>query len=43
MSQEQVLKLLGKCLDELRVRFVANLPTWTVKIVDKDGTREIQI
>ena len=37
MSLEAVLKLLRKCLAELRVRFVANLPEWTIKVVDKNG------
>lgn len=43
MSEEQVLLLLKKCLAELKVRFVANLHQWTVKIVDKNGIRLITI
>jgi 20S proteasome subunit beta 4 len=43
MTLDQVLKLLKKCLTELQVRFVANLPAWTIKLVDKDGVREISL
>lgn len=43
MSQEQVMKLLKKCIDELKVRFIANLPQWNIKIVDKDGIRDLKI
>jgi 20S proteasome subunit beta 4 len=43
MSVEQVMKLLKKCLEELKVRYIANLPQWTVKIVDKDGIRDMEL
>ncbi|KAI8905488.1 nucleophile aminohydrolase, partial [Gorgonomyces haynaldii] len=41
MSLEEVLKLVEKCRDELRTRFIANLPEFVIKIVDKDGIRQL--
>ncbi|KAJ3210388.1 Proteasome subunit beta type-4 [Entophlyctis luteolus] len=41
LSLEEAKELLRKCLAELKVRFIGNLPDFTVKVVDKDGIREI--
>jgi 20S proteasome subunit beta 4 len=43
LNLEEVLSLLRKCLAELRVRFIANLPDFTVKVIDKDGVRDISL
>ncbi|KAJ3387490.1 Proteasome subunit beta type-4 [Entophlyctis sp. JEL0112] len=43
LSLDEAKELLRKCLAELKVRFIGNLPDFTVKVVDKDGIREITI
>jgi 20S proteasome subunit beta 4 len=43
LSLDEAISLLKKCIAELKVRFVGNLPYFTVKVVDKEGIREIQI
>ena len=34
--------LLQRCVDELKLRMVINMPKFTLKIVDKDGIREVR-
>jgi len=41
MSQEEGLALLKKCIAEIAKRFIVNLPTFQVKVVDKDGIRNL--
>lgn len=41
MSQEEGVELLRKCVKELNLRFLANLPAFGVKVIDKDGVREL--
>ncbi|KAJ3329893.1 Proteasome subunit beta type-4 [Blyttiomyces sp. JEL0837] len=43
LSVEEAVALLKKCLAELKVRFIGNLPNFIVKVVDKNGVREITI
>ncbi|KAJ3319012.1 Proteasome subunit beta type-4 [Boothiomyces sp. JEL0866] len=43
MSLEEVKALLKKCFDELRVRFLANLPLFIVKVITKDGIEQIEM
>ncbi|KAI8618791.1 nucleophile aminohydrolase [Chytriomyces sp. MP71] len=43
LSVDEAVNLLKKCLEELKVRFIGNLPNFVVKITDKDGIREIPI
>ena len=43
LSLEEAKSLLNKCIAELKVRYIANLPEFTVKVVDKDGIREIDL
>ncbi|TPX34016.1 hypothetical protein SmJEL517_g03261 [Synchytrium microbalum] len=43
MSLEEAIALLRKCLHELKVRFVGNLPLFVVKVVDKNGIRVIEL
>ncbi|KAL7749813.1 Proteasome subunit beta type-4 [Sorochytrium milnesiophthora] len=43
MSREEVLGLVRKCINELKIRFVANLPNWKVRIIDRDGIQDVQL
>lgn len=43
LSLEEAKSLLRKCIAELKVRFIAQLPEFTVKVIDKDGIKEIQL
>jgi 20S proteasome subunit beta 4 len=43
LSVEEAKELLRKCIHELKTRFIANLPKFVVKIIDKDGIREVEI
>jgi|TARA_B100000780_G_C20838065_1_gene333051 20S proteasome subunit beta 4 len=40
---EEGLELARKCVNQLKTRFMMNQPKFTVKIVDKDGTREVEL
>ncbi|XP_064625001.1 proteasome subunit beta type-2-like [Lineus longissimus] len=40
-SKEEAVKLLQQCLNEIRKRFIINLPRFTVRIIDKDGIHEL--
>ena len=42
MTLDEGLELLDKCLNELKKRFIINMPTFTVKVVDKDGIRTLR-
>jgi 20S proteasome subunit beta 4 len=37
LTLQEAKVLMQKCLDELKVRFLANLPVFTVKVITKDG------
>ncbi|ELT93338.1 hypothetical protein CAPTEDRAFT_176004 [Capitella teleta] len=37
LNREEVLELLRKCVQEIEKRFIVNLGTFKIKIVDKDG------
>jgi 20S proteasome subunit beta 4 len=43
MSLDQILDVLRKCLAELKTRFIIRYETWKIKVVDKDGCREITL
>ncbi|KAJ1927797.1 Proteasome subunit beta type-4 [Tieghemiomyces parasiticus] len=43
MDLEEAKDLIRKCLQELHHRFIINLPRFSVKVVDKDGIREIEL
>lgn len=43
MDVEEAKELLRKCLEELRTRFIVNLPKFTVKLVNKDGITDIEL
>jgi 20S proteasome subunit beta 4 len=42
-SLEQGLATLKKCIDEVQKRLIVSLGNFKVKIVDKDGAREIEL
>jgi 20S proteasome subunit beta 4 len=39
MNLQQGLDLLQKCILEMKTRFVANFPRYTIKIITKDGIK----
>lgn len=43
MSLEEAKELLRKCIAELKIRFLVQQPTFTTKIIDKEGVREISL
>ena len=43
LTLDEGMILVKKCLAELKIRFVGNLPTFIIKVVDKDGTREVKL
>lgn len=43
MTLEQGLDLLRKCVNELETRFIVNLGDFTVRVVDKEGVRRIDL
>ena len=43
LSVNEALDVVRKCLHELRTRFMISQPVFIVKIVDKDGTRVLQL
>jgi len=42
MSVTEATELLVKCIDEIRTRFIVNLPTFKVRMVDKNGITNMQ-
>ncbi|KAJ3098616.1 Proteasome subunit beta type-2 [Phlyctochytrium planicorne] len=43
LTLEEAISLLKKCLAELKIRYLINLPDFTVKVVDRNGIREIDL
>ncbi|ORX46976.1 N-terminal nucleophile aminohydrolase [Hesseltinella vesiculosa] len=43
MDVEEAKKLLQQCINELKTRFIVNMPKFVVKLVDKDGVHEIEL
>jgi 20S proteasome alpha/beta subunit len=43
MPLEQGLEVIRKCINELHTRFLISQPNFVVKVVDKDGCREVKI
>jgi len=41
MSREEVIELAHQCFNELKLRFLINLSSITMKIVDKDGVHVV--
>lgn len=43
MTEEEGLDLIRKCIHELHTRFMISQPNFTVKVVDKNGTRVVKL
>lgn len=43
LSLDEAKDLMKKCLTEIKKRLVVNAPNFIVKVVDKDGTREVDL
>jgi len=43
MSIEDGLALMQLCAAEMKRRFAINMPNWIIKVVDKDGTRVLEM
>ncbi|XP_045158934.1 proteasome subunit beta type-2-like [Mercenaria mercenaria] len=41
ITLEEAKELLSKCVNEIRQRFIVNMPTFKVRCVDKDGVRDL--
>nr|XP_033813383.1 proteasome subunit beta type-2 [Geotrypetes seraphini] len=42
ITREEAIALLKKCFDELQRRFILNLPSFNVRIIDKEGIHELE-
>lgn len=43
MDVEEGLALLRRCIDELKKRFIVDLGTWKVRVIDREGIREVEL
>mmetsp|Transcript_27454 Transcript_27454/g.26263 ORF Transcript_27454/g.26263 Transcript_27454/m.26263 type:complete len:193 (+) Transcript_27454:106-684(+) len=43
MPLEEGLEVIRKCLHELRTRFLISQPVFVIKVVDKNGTRKVNL
>ena len=43
MTEQEGLEVIKKCIHELKSRFLINQPNFTIKLVNKDGIKEIQL
>ncbi|XP_064606372.1 proteasome subunit beta type-2-like [Liolophura sinensis] len=41
LSKEEAMKLLQMCITEISRRFIVNLPSFKVRLVDKDGVHDL--
>uniref|UniRef100_A0A7S2VZY0 Proteasome subunit beta n=1 Tax=Eucampia antarctica TaxID=49252 RepID=A0A7S2VZY0_9STRA len=41
LAEDEAVKIVEKCIQELRVRFLLNQPNFIIKVVTKDGTKTI--
>ncbi|XP_078537277.1 proteasome subunit beta type-2 [Lissotriton helveticus] len=42
LTREEAVELLRKCVEELQKRFILNLPSFNVRIIDKDGIHDLE-
>ncbi|KAH0501504.1 Proteasome subunit beta type-2 [Microtus ochrogaster] len=42
ISRERAVELLRKCLEELQKCFILNLPTFSVRVIDKNGIHNLE-
>jgi 20S proteasome subunit beta 4 len=43
MSLDEGLDLLRKCVDELKKRFIVDMGTWKVRVIDRQGITEVSL
>ena len=43
MNEDEAIAVIRKCIHELKTRFLISLPSFTVKVVDKDGCRTVKL
>lgn len=43
MSLEEAKDVLRKCFKEINTRMTVRVPVFKIKVVDKDGIREIEL
>lgn len=43
MNVEEGLDLLRRCINELKKRFIVDLSTWKVRVIDRQGIREVEL
>ena len=43
MTEQEGIEVIKKCIHELKSRFLINQPNFTIKLVNKDGIKEIQL
>ncbi|XP_046372400.1 proteasome subunit beta type-2-like [Haliotis cracherodii] len=43
MNQEEAMTLLQQCIDEVQKRFIVNLPNFRVRLVTKEGIKDLPI
>jgi len=39
LNEEQALKIIDHCIDEIHTRFLISQPNFMIKVIDKDGVR----
>ncbi|XP_056272544.1 proteasome subunit beta type-2 [Pseudoliparis swirei] len=42
LTRDDAVDLLKKCIEELRKRFILNLPSFTVRVIDKEGIHDLE-
>ena len=42
LTEDEAYEIVLKCINELKTRFLVNMPNWTVKKCDKDGVSVVK-
>uniref|UniRef100_A0AAV2K3Y0 Proteasome subunit beta n=1 Tax=Knipowitschia caucasica TaxID=637954 RepID=A0AAV2K3Y0_KNICA len=42
LTREEAVDLLKKCVEELNKRFILNLPSFSVRVIDKQGIHDLE-
>ncbi|XP_029587371.1 proteasome subunit beta type-2 [Salmo trutta] len=42
LTRDEAVDLLKKCVEELNYRFILNLPSFSVRLIDKDGIHDLE-
>ena len=42
LTRDEALDLLKKCVEELNRRFILNLPSFNVRLIDKEGIHDLE-